>query len=68
VSKGVPPAVVERIHDEINKVLSLQDVRASLVAQGQDPRIETREAFESMVQADFKASAAVIDKAGVKLD
>jgi tripartite-type tricarboxylate transporter receptor subunit TctC len=68
VRSGAPAAVVDRIHAEVNKVLTLPEVRAALVAQGQEPRIESRKAFESMVHADFKASTEIISKANVKLD
>jgi len=68
VPSATPAAVVDRIHDEVNKVLAMPEVRAALVAQGQEPRVESRKAFESMVRADFKASAEIINKADVKLD
>ena len=68
VRSGAPAAVVDRIHDEVNKVLALPDVRAALVAQGQEPRVESRKAFASMVQADVKASTEIIGKARVTLD
>ena len=65
---GTPSAVVDRIHEEVNKVLRLPDVTATLHAQGQEPRIESRAAFESMVRADAEASAAIIAKAGIKIE
>jgi tripartite-type tricarboxylate transporter receptor subunit TctC len=68
VRSGAPADVVDRIHDEVNRVLALAEVRAAMVAQGQEPRVESRKAFESMVQADYKASTEIISKAGVKLD
>jgi tripartite-type tricarboxylate transporter receptor subunit TctC len=68
VRSGAPATVLDRIHDEVNKVLSLPDVRAALVAQGQDPRVESRKAFESMVQVDLKASTEIISKANVKME
>ena len=68
VRSGTPTEVLDRIHDEVNKVLAQPEVRAALIAQGLDPRIESRKAFESMVQADFKASTEIINKANIKLD
>jgi tripartite-type tricarboxylate transporter receptor subunit TctC len=68
VRSGAPATVLDRIHDEVNKVLSLPDVRAALIAQGQDPRVESRKAFESMVQANLKASTEIINKANVKME
>jgi tripartite-type tricarboxylate transporter receptor subunit TctC len=68
VRGGAPAAVVDRVHDEVNKVLNLPDVRAAFLAQGLDPRVESRKTFEKMVQADFKASTEIINKAHIKLE
>jgi tripartite-type tricarboxylate transporter receptor subunit TctC len=35
--KATPPALVARLHDDVNKVLALADVRKDLIAKGAEP-------------------------------
>lgn len=65
---GISPAVADRLNAEINKVLQRPDVRSAILAQGQEPRVETRQAFTGMVKADNQTSRDVIAKAGIKLE
>ncbi|CAN5208044.1 tripartite tricarboxylate transporter substrate binding protein [soil metagenome] len=64
----LPPAIADRLHDEINKALQRPEVRQAILEQGQEPRIETRAAFATMVDADIKRSKEIISKAGIKLE
>jgi tripartite-type tricarboxylate transporter receptor subunit TctC len=65
---NMPPAVADRLHAEVNKALQRPEVRSAIVAQGQEPRAETRAAFAAMVKADSQASRDVIARAGIKLE
>jgi tripartite-type tricarboxylate transporter receptor subunit TctC len=65
---GIPPAMADRLNAEINKVLQRPDVRSAILAQGQEPRVETRQAFSTLVKADNLSSRDVIAKAGIKLE
>ena len=65
---NLPPAIAERLNAEINKVLQKAEVRNALVAQGQDPRVESRSAFAAMVKGDNLKSREIVAHAGIKLD
>lgn len=65
---GIAPAVADRLHDEINKVLQRPEVHSAILAQGQEPRVEARQAFANMVKSDSQVSRDVIAKAGIKLE
>jgi len=62
------PALADRLNSEINKVLQRPEVRSAILAQGQEPRLESRQAFTNMVKADSLNSRDVIAKAGIKLE
>jgi tripartite-type tricarboxylate transporter receptor subunit TctC len=64
----LPPAIADKLNAEINKVLAMPDVKKLIVAQGQEPKPESRQAFAEMVKADNLASRDVIAKAGIKLE
>ncbi|HEY4373554.1 MAG TPA: tripartite tricarboxylate transporter substrate binding protein [Burkholderiales bacterium] len=66
--KGLPAAIADRLHTEINKVLAKPEVRTAIQAQGQDPRILTRAEFATMVRTDNETSRDIIKKAGIKLE
>lgn len=66
--KGLPAAIADRVHDEINKVLAKPDVKAAIQAQGQEPRIQSRAEFANMVRSDNESSRDIIRKAGIKME
>jgi tripartite-type tricarboxylate transporter receptor subunit TctC len=63
---GTPPAVVRKIHDAVNKVISEPDIRDKLAKQGLEVNPMTREEFAAMVAADLPKWAAVIKALGIK--
>jgi tripartite-type tricarboxylate transporter receptor subunit TctC len=65
---NLPPAIAERLNKEINKVLQQPEVRNAIVAQGQEPRAETRAAFAAMVRNDNLKAKEVVSHAGIKLE
>jgi tripartite-type tricarboxylate transporter receptor subunit TctC len=65
---NLPPAIAERLNKEINKVLQEPEVRNAIVAQGQEPRAESRAAFTAMVRSDNLKSKEVVSHAGIKLE
>jgi tripartite-type tricarboxylate transporter receptor subunit TctC len=65
---GLSPAVTERLNAAINAVLQRPEVRAAIIAQGQDPKTTSQAAFAALVKADNQTSQAVIAKAGIKLE
>lgn len=65
---GTPAAVADRLNAEVNKVLQREDVRKAILAQGQEPKPDSRAAFATMVRADNAMSKDIIAKAGIKLE
>lgn len=65
---AIPAATADKLNAEINKVLQRADVKAAILAQGQEPKTESRAAFAAMVRKDNQLSRDVIAKAGIKLE
>jgi len=63
---GTPPAVVQKIHAAINKVISDPEVRDKLGKQGLEVQPMTREEFVAIVNADLPRWARVIKTLGIK--
>ena len=63
---GTPPAVVRKIHDSINKVISEPEIRDKLARQGLEVRAMSREEFAALVTADLPRWAKVIKALGIK--
>ena len=63
---GTPPAVVRKIHDSINKVISEPEIRDKLARQGLEVRAMSREEFAALVIADLPRWAQVIKALGIK--
>ncbi|QHI99535.1 tripartite tricarboxylate transporter substrate binding protein [Xylophilus rhododendri] len=65
---NLPAPIADKLNTEINKALQRQDVRSAILAQGQEPKPESRAAFAAMVKSDNQTSQAIISKAGIKLE
>ena len=63
---GTPAAVVQKIHDAINKVISEPDIRDKLARQGLEVQPMKREEFAALVAADLPRWAKVIKALGIK--
>ncbi len=66
--KGLPPAVLARISAELLRVIRLPVVREQLVGQGAEVSTMAPADFSRWFEAERKTWAAVVVKAGVKLD
>jgi tripartite-type tricarboxylate transporter receptor subunit TctC len=65
--KGIPPAVVERIHGEVRKLVARKDVEDTLHASGVFPRGGgSPEEVRALIRKDFEQWRRVITQAGVK--
>jgi tripartite-type tricarboxylate transporter receptor subunit TctC len=60
-----PAAVVERLNDEINRILALPEVRASLAAQGMDTHPGTSAAFAEYVRGEVAKWSKMVKATGV---
>jgi len=64
---GTPKAIVDKLNAEINKVLSLPDLKAQWAQQGAQPLIMTPAEFEAYLKKDIEKWANVIQTAGIKV-
>ena len=65
---GSPREVVLKLNTEINRILTQQDVRARLTAQGADPVGGTPEEFAALVRAEIAKWAQVVKTSGARAE
>jgi tripartite-type tricarboxylate transporter receptor subunit TctC len=65
---NLPKPIVERLHDELVKILNRPDVRERIVADGSEPVGSTPENFREFMLADLAKWAKVVKESGAKLD
>ncbi len=68
VPAGTPPAVVARLATELTRIIRSPDVRARLAAQGAEVYTMSPAEFTVFYEKERAKWAAVVAKAGVKLD
>jgi tripartite-type tricarboxylate transporter receptor subunit TctC len=66
--RGMPPAMVRRMNEDINKVLAMPDVMAKFEQYGAEDGGGTPEKFAGFIQAEGRKWAKVIKDANVKMD
>ncbi|MDB5942218.1 MAG: hypothetical protein JWQ13_1784 [Ramlibacter sp.] len=66
--RGMPPAMVRRMNEDINKVLAMPDVMARFEQYGAEDGGGTPEKFAGFIQAEGRKWAKVIKDANVKMD
>ena len=68
VPAGTPKDVVQRLNQEITKVLKMGEVRERLLAQGIDPVTSTPEAFGAFIKAETAKWGRVVREADIRAD
>jgi len=63
---GTPPAIVDKLHDSINKILSDPAVARKLEQEGLEPHPMTRAQFAEIVRGDVAKWSGVIKGLGIK--
>ena len=64
---GTPPAIVERIHAEVNRVLATQELQALLVRMNLEPTpVWTTEQFRAMMARDLEDWKKIVTEANIK--
>jgi tripartite-type tricarboxylate transporter receptor subunit TctC len=61
-----PRAIVDKLNQEINRILSLPDVRERLSGLGMDPSPISVDKFNAMVASEVTRWAKVIKEAGIR--
>lgn len=66
--KGTPTAIVQRLNEEVSKIVSDPEVRQLWAKQGATPLQMNPQEFEKYVRDDIAKWARVIQSAGIKAD
>ena len=64
---GTPAPVVDKINDEINKVLRRPETKEAWVKQGAEPLVMTPAEFDKYLRGDIEKWSKVIQTAGIKV-
>jgi tripartite-type tricarboxylate transporter receptor subunit TctC len=65
---GTPPAIVSKLHSEIQAVLRSPEITEKLAAQGLEPAAHTPDEFARFIAAELAKWNKVIAAAGVKVE
>jgi tripartite-type tricarboxylate transporter receptor subunit TctC len=65
---GTPPAVVQRLNAEVNRVLQQPDVRERIASGGAQPVGGTSEAFAAFVRTDYERWGRIAREANIKIE
>ena len=66
--KGVPQAVIDKIHGEVLKVLELKDIRERLAAAGGEPAGMSQAQFLAKIKTDAERFKKIVQTAGIKAE
>jgi tripartite-type tricarboxylate transporter receptor subunit TctC len=65
---GTPPAIVQRVNAEVNKVLAIPKVRERIGAEGGEALGGTPERFSALLKADLAKWGNAVRQSGAKVD
>jgi tripartite-type tricarboxylate transporter receptor subunit TctC len=65
---GAPPAIVQRVNTEVNKLLSLPDLRERIGAEGGEALGGTTERFAALLKSDLAKWGNAVRQSGAKVD
>ncbi|HSW17517.1 MAG TPA: tripartite tricarboxylate transporter substrate binding protein [Ramlibacter sp.] len=66
VRRGTPPAIVQKLHHEVAKVLALPEVREKIAALGMDPKGSTPEESATKVKRELEQYRPIVEAAGMR--
>lgn len=65
---AMPPALLERIHGAVVRIMQMPDVKERLIGLGADPTTSTPQEFGELMKAETVKWAKVVKDSGAKLD
>ena len=65
---GTSPAIIEKLHTAIAKIIQSPDTRERILGMGADPVISTPAEFSAFIAAELKKWTKVIKESGARLD
>lgn len=65
---GTPRAIIDKLSNEIARILAMPDVQAKIATLGADPLISTPDQFAAQMKADLARYAKTIKTANIKLE
>jgi tripartite-type tricarboxylate transporter receptor subunit TctC len=65
---GTPAAIVDKLHDAIDKIVAMPDVTANIIEGGSDPMVLTPAAFAERVRADVAKFGNLVKTSNIKVD
>ena len=65
---GLPPAIVERLNGEMNRIMNLPEVKKLVLAQGAESLTGTPQAFLDYIKQETTLYTRVIREAGIKIE
>jgi tripartite-type tricarboxylate transporter receptor subunit TctC len=65
---GLPPAVVERLNGEMNRIMNLPEVKKLVLAQGAESLTGTPQAFLDYIKQETTLYTRIIREAGIKVE
>jgi tripartite-type tricarboxylate transporter receptor subunit TctC len=66
--KATPPAVIARLHDDVDKVLAQPDVRKDLIAKGAEPGALSSAEFGRFIAEEQAKWAKLVKDAGIVME
>ena len=65
VPAGTPPSIIEKLSREIVRILSVKDIRESLLSQGFDPEASTPDEFSKYLKSEIERYTRIVKAAGI---
>src|ERR1035437_10325557 len=65
---GTPPAIIARLNKELRKIVSSEDIKARIIADGGGPVASTPEEYAANIQREEGRWEALLKKLGLKVE
>lgn len=65
--RNTPTPIVGKVNAEVNKLLTMPEVKEAIQTQGAEPQAMSVQAFDKFFQADFKANKAIVEASGASI-